>query len=268
VVEGLPRLRPTPDQYRTFGEYLCDAHGWYKHLPLMGGRRFVVFVAPDAGIGRLVAVLQESGPETATGYSLVTPPEGPEFTDAHPRLHYGWKTTKEYRTRFGYLDYSCWPTEDGSYARDAGPAVSLPARLVEQCGFVLYPYVSQAFGKALIWRVPAEALADLRSGAAHPARDEVLELARLAEALGPAWLALGERERGWVLVRHREGEEPLTGEPSDELRRYLAIDDRIHSITESLREREADKIRGALAALDNWLLHEAEPSAAADPGRL
>jgi hypothetical protein len=141
----------------------------------------------------------------------------------------------------------------------------LPARLVERCGFVLYPYVSGIFAKAVTWSVHAEAMAELRSGAAHPARDEVLELARLAEALGPAWVALGERERGWVLVRHREGEEPLAGEPSDELRRYLALDDRVNAITESLREGEAAKIRRALAALGHWLLHEAEPGAAPDP---
>src|SRR4051794_32414614 len=86
----LLELRPTAEQYQAFGAYLGEAHSWYKHLPLIGGRRFVVFVAPDAGIGRLVAVLEGGSPETATGYKLVTPREGPEFTEAHPRLHYGW----------------------------------------------------------------------------------------------------------------------------------------------------------------------------------
>src|SRR6202042_1134513 len=85
-------LRPTAVQYRNFGDYLPGAHSWYKHLPLMKGRRFVVFVAPDAGIGRLVAV------STGGGFTLVTPPEGSEFTEAHPRLHYGWRTTEEYRS--------------------------------------------------------------------------------------------------------------------------------------------------------------------------
>lgn len=120
-MEVWSRLRPTPDQDRAFGEYLGHAHSWYKHLPLPDGRRFVVFVAADAGIGRLVAVRHGSRPETATGDSLVTPPEGPEFTDEHPRLHYGWKTTKEYRTRFGYLDYMARREPDEAYGRDAGP---------------------------------------------------------------------------------------------------------------------------------------------------
>jgi hypothetical protein len=258
VVTQWLRLRPTSDQYRTFGDYLCDAHSWYKHLPLMEGRRFVVFVAPDAGIGRLVAVLHGSSPETATGYSLVTPPEGPEFTEAHPRIHYGWKTTKEYRTRFGYLDYSCWPAEEGSYARDAGPAVALPARLVEECEFVLFPYVSRTFAEAVLWSVHAEAVAALRSGAPHPARDEILELARLAEALRAAWSAMGEGEREWILVHHRETTEPMPAEPSDELQRYLAFDDHSHAITESLREKEAAKIRRALVNLDDWLVQDVD----------
>ena len=154
------RLRPTPEQYQMFGDYLCDAHSWYKHLSLMHGRRFVVFVAPDAGIGRLVAVLHGSSPETGytTGYTLVTPPEGPEFTDAHPRIHYGWKTTKEYRTRFGYLDYMRRRSPEETYTRDAGPPVELPADVEERCGFVLYPYVSSTFAEAVIWSVHAEAL--------------------------------------------------------------------------------------------------------------
>src|SRR5436190_24183739 len=89
------RLRPTVEQYRAFAEYLTGAHSWYKHLPLKGGARFVVFVAPDAGMGRLVAVLDSPDPETATSFTLVTPEEGPEVTEANPRRHYGWTNNAE-----------------------------------------------------------------------------------------------------------------------------------------------------------------------------
>jgi hypothetical protein len=58
--------------------------------------------------------------------------------------------------------------------------------------------------------------------------------------------------------------EPLPGEPSEELRRYLALDDHVILITDSLREREAAKIQRALVALDRWLLQEAEQGAPAD----
>lgn len=250
------RLRPTPDQYREFAEYLCAAHSWYKHLPLMG-RRFVVFLAPDSGIGSLIAVLHDSNPETVTGYSLVTPAEGPEFTDANPRLHYGWKTTKEYRTRFGYLDYSCWE-KDGAFARDVGSAVTLPARLVEQCQFVLYPYVSPRFAQVQAWSVHAESLAVLRSGAAHPAREEIIELAQLSETENLTWNALSDAEREWIIARDGERSTPLCVEPSDALSQYIALDDRFTAIADSLQKKEAAKVERALIALDRWLLQEAD----------
>jgi hypothetical protein len=251
------RLRPTADQYHHFEEYLPEAHSWYKHLPLMEGRRFVVFVAPDAGIGRLVATPNRNDTGTITGFSLVTPEEGPEFTEAHPRLHYGWKTTAEYRSRFGYLDYASGPMEDGSAQRDAGPAIVLPEQLMERCEFVLYPYVSRRFAEAVLWSIHAEALAALRSGAAHPARDAILEIAELAELLKSAWAGLGEGEKDWVLVHDRETAQLLPDAPSPEIRRYLELDDRSNAVNESLREMEASKIRRALVNLDNWLLLDA-----------
>lgn len=254
-MEGWLQLRPTPDQYHAFSEYLCNAHSWYKHLPLLDGRRFVVFVAADAGIGRLVAVLHGSSPETATGYSLVTPPEGPEFTDEHPRLHYGWKTTKEYHTRFGYLDYMARRGPDEPYGRDAGPPVELPAEVQERCGFVLYPYVSGMFAEAITWSVHEEALRRLRAGDAHPARELVLELANLAEAHQAAWSALGDTEREWVLAHDTESGGPVPGGASADVGRYLELGERVRAVMASLHAQEAEKVRRALAALDGWLLH-------------
>jgi hypothetical protein len=98
----------------------------------MDGGRFVIFVARDAGIGRRVATLQSANLESTTGVMLVTSQHGSEFTDEHPRLHYGWKTTKEYHSRFGYLDYMCRWGPDELYSRDAGPVTGMgrsPLRL-------------------------------------------------------------------------------------------------------------------------------------------
>jgi hypothetical protein len=249
------RLRPSPEQYRKFNEYLCAAHSWYKHIPLFGGRHFVVFVAPDAGIGRLVAVLHGGSPETATSYSLVTPPDGLEFTDEHPRLHYGWKTTKEYRDRFGYLDYMRRYSPDGPYARDAGPAVSLPEQVEDRCAFVLYPYVHSTFAEAVTWSVHKDAIERLRAGEAHPAREIVLELERLAKELDAGWATLSDDEQLWVLSRQTGGTRPLGGEPSVGLREYLDLDDRVRAISARLQAQEFEKIRRALAELDRWLMH-------------
>jgi hypothetical protein len=249
----LPRLRPTTEQYDAFREHICNAHSWYKHLPLMHGRRFVVFVAPDAGIGRLVA-RPHGGPEKATGHSLVAPPEGPEFTEEHPRLHYSWQTTKEYRGRFGYLDYMSRSSPDEGYGRDAGQPVSLPKQVEERCGFVLYPYVSCQFAESITWGVHAETLRILRVGAAHPFREQVLELARLIEARQSSWSALSDPERHWIA--DSEIEKVPRKEPSTQVRKYLELEDAARTISCFLREREVDKISHALAELDKLLLQE------------
>jgi hypothetical protein len=36
--------RPSPAQKAGFARHICAAHGWYKQLPLDGGR-LVVFIA-------------------------------------------------------------------------------------------------------------------------------------------------------------------------------------------------------------------------------
>jgi hypothetical protein len=40
---------PTDDQYKAFVVHLTDVHSWYKHLPLMEGGEFIVFLDIDAG---------------------------------------------------------------------------------------------------------------------------------------------------------------------------------------------------------------------------
>jgi len=252
-LENSQGLRPTPEQYQAFGDYLRAAHSWYKHLPLMQGRRFVVFVALDAGVGRLVAKLHGASPETATGCTLVTPPEGPEFTDEHPRLHYGWKTTKEYRSRFGYLDYMCRRGPNEPYDRDVGPPISLPSEVEERCGFVLYPYASGMFAEAVLWTIHEEAIEQLQAGANHPAREQVLELARLAREHRTAWSVLGDADREWLLSRERADREEVAKEASADLRKYLDLDAGVRAVCGSLRTQETAKIRRALEELDDWL---------------
>jgi hypothetical protein len=34
---------PTDVQYDNFAEYICEAHSWYKHIPLFEGGEFVFF---------------------------------------------------------------------------------------------------------------------------------------------------------------------------------------------------------------------------------
>src|SRR5262249_30356056 len=137
----------------------------------------------DAGIGCLVAAPAGVGTDNIPVFNLVTPPEGPEFTDQHPRIHHTWQTTKEYRCRFGHLDYMWGGGPEDRRARDAGPPLRLPQRLEDRCSFLLYPYVSDgfSFAQSLRWR-HQEAIEQLRGGATHPDREAVLEVAQLVEA--------------------------------------------------------------------------------------
>lgn len=234
---------PTDEQFAAFAVHVGEAHSWYKHLPLMTGRRFVVFLAPDSGVGRLVARLTESG------YELVTPPEGPVFTEENPRLHYSWKTSGEYRRRFGHLDYAS-RGHDGVFGRDVGGPMHLPAEVWERCSFTLFPYVADGdSGRDSIGWVHQEAVAALRAGASHPRRDAVLEWARLAQERDEAWQDLTDAEHKIVLARD-EGEQQTT--PAVD--RYLAIETELEAVYyERLRPEELAKIWDALDELRAWL---------------
>src|SRR5438552_195223 len=83
---------PTEEQYTAFAHYLCYSHSWYKHLSLLKGGYFVIFLAEDAGAG---------------------------YTRERARLHYTWKTTEEYRQRFGYLDYMWRFSAEYRFSRDS-----------------------------------------------------------------------------------------------------------------------------------------------------
>jgi hypothetical protein len=114
--------------------------------------------------------------------------------------------------------------------------------------------VSRTFAEAVTWSAHAEAVERLR-GAAHPAREEVLELAGLAAALQAAWSALGDSEREWLLTRKIRDGRPMQRNRPVELAGYLELDERVQAVSGSLRTQESGKIRRALAALDDWLLH-------------
>jgi hypothetical protein len=249
-------LRPTPEQYDAFASYLPNAHSWYKHLPLLQGRQFVVFVAPDVAVGRRVAKLNHPDPSKATDCVLLEPEEGPEFTEEHPRLHYGWKTTKEYRQRFGNLDYMHRSSPSESYARDAGPVMKLPESLEQRCSFILYPYVAGQFVEAVTYDLHAEAIEQLRKGAPHPGREEVVEMARLANEQRAVWNQLSRQEEELVLALtlNKPTDQPV----SNAVRECVELGNRVGAVQSSLYSKEKQKIRRALAELDDWLLEHVE----------
>lgn len=241
-LRSLPR--PTDEQFEAFAEHVGEAHSWYKHLDLLTGRPFVVFLAPDSGVGRLVAQRNESG------FEIVEPPEGPVFTEEHPRLHYSWKTSEEYRRRFGYLDFAS-QGYDGTFGRDVGDPMCLPQEIMDRCSFTLFPYVSADRWDSVRW-AHGKAIASLRAGTPHPKRDTVLEWRRLVEERDQAWESLTDAERDSVLARDREGAQSEA--PTAAVTRYLGLEAELEAVySEQLRPGELAKIRHGLSQLKAWL---------------
>lgn len=253
-VAALPS--PSATQLDDFTNHLCNAHSWYKHIPLITGTEFVVFLAADAGAG---------------------------FEDRE-RLHYGWKRSAEYRARFGHLDY-CWRdddtarfTRDGLHPNDQPtPPELLDPELRARFGFRLYPMVSTDINalEAIHYRLHAEALDALRRGASHPYRARVLAWAARDRELDQLYsdVAADDRVRYHELRRLHEsavddaeyhGEAPpsiLTLDevraldPDTKLHRMLVADDALRSNYAAMAWRERAKITAALAQLVSW--HEA-----------
>jgi hypothetical protein len=205
---------PTPDQQRRFVKHISKAHSWYKHLPLLTGGRFVVFLARDAG----------------EGYALL-----------HPTLPYG-NDTAGYRRAFGHLDYM--RARDGKcFFRDM-PTVLLPEDYIEEYSFVVYPYVKNTY-YAPSW-FHHEAISQLRSGVYHPERERVLEWEDVTIELIQAYRALSEEEHDIAFHPDRA---PAAYTPSKELLKYLDLNERGSALRKVLRHTEIVKIEKAVQLL-------------------
>lgn len=106
---------PTIEQYEAFGKHVCQAHSWYKHLPLFEGAKFYFFLSESAGAG---------------------------YADEKTRMHYSWQTTREYQERFGALDYVYQYEETGCFHRDAGLEILQLPKNIQQNSVPLTAFVN------------------------------------------------------------------------------------------------------------------------------
>jgi hypothetical protein len=108
--------RPTSVQIENFVQYVSKAHSWYKHLPLLPpGVPFVFYLDPFSGFDRII---QAGGHVTCR-----------RRTKKSFAFHYAWRTTRVYRTQFGYLAYYTGSgtkafvgSDEGVYGVDNPPA--------------------------------------------------------------------------------------------------------------------------------------------------
>ena len=107
----------TPEQKERFIEHLSGCHSWHKHLPLLTGGKFILFLDEQAGS---------------------------DYPSQHPALPFG-NSPEDYRKAFGLLTY-CWKTEPGiHYHRDDSGEID-PDNGVQ---IQLFPYLSGYFLEAM-----------------------------------------------------------------------------------------------------------------------
>lgn len=220
---------PSPEQHAAFAAHVCWAHSWYKHLPLLTGGEIVVFLAADAGEG---------------------------YPDTAPRLHHGWKTTAEYRTRFGHLDYMWRLTPAARFRRDAGPAIRLPPDLLAAARVTLFPFASSDFNapEACRWGIHDAAFKQLRAGTPHPAGDLLMAWWDSQTAVEELWSSLDSDEQD-LAVQSRQSESAADLVPLPQtVAAYLRSAGLADAVYAGLQHAEEAKVLGAIGGLAAILL--------------
>jgi len=231
---SLERSLPTPKQCEQFAEHICWAHSWYKHIPLLDGAEFVFFFSEDAGNG---------------------------FTEKNPRLHYSWKTTQEYRCRFGYLDYAYRLPGMETFARDGKTSpVAISPELLDLSGVILYPFVSDDFNAPeTLASLIAESPKDLRQATAHPQQQEVIQWYEAWQIRDRQWDRLSDSHREMAIAASNPWQERLTDENAiaAELAKlpllvaeYLSLENKALNLYYALQAGELKKVREAIARLE------------------
>jgi hypothetical protein len=213
---------PTLEQYENFAHHICWAHSWYKHIPLFSGLKFIFFLSKEAGCG---------------------------YGDEHPRLHYAWKTTQEYRDRFGYLDYGCCP-DDRFYYRD-GLVESISAIEEERftCRATIYPFVSTDFNaqEVLHFIIEEECIKKLRLPNSHPKRTELLAWYEAYQTYQEKWCELSDGDNEIAQAFDEEWQEQdLINLPAC-VATYLQAERQTNNFYWELQKSEFHKIKRSLA---------------------
>lgn len=220
--------QPTREQCEDFTQYVCWAHSWYKHISLLQGAEFVFFLSQEAGAG---------------------------YSQDKPRLHYGWKTTEEYRHRFGYLDYMYRFEESQTFHRDSLAAPFLPSdELFSYCSTVLYPYVSSDFNaqSVLLHLIAEECLDEFRATLTHPRYQEVIEWFEAEQHFEQKWQELSNAEREMVQSWDDRWQSNITARLAElptRLANCVQLEIKARTLYVTLQEGELDKIRAILTRL-------------------
>ena len=213
VLKGSHNLElPNEKQVKEFIRHLWDVHSWCKHIPLLSGTKFIVFLSSDSG----------------SNYPL-----------EHPKLKYG-NNLKGYRRQFGYLDYA-YSCNRLNFYSDGGRMLNEKEvnRIPNKVNFVLYPYVHSE----IYWSFHEEALKKLANGFVHPHSFYLIELYDLERKCDVLSKDIPEVELDYCLdIIDGDLEHVPNKVISEKPHMYIENKKRINSIWLNLQSIERNKV--------------------------
>ncbi|MGD1840562.1 MAG: hypothetical protein ACFB0B_06645 [Thermonemataceae bacterium] len=232
--EAIKRIAiPSDAQCKNFAEDLCGFHSWYKHLNLYKGNKFVLFLNPTLQSG---------------------------FDEGNPRMHEGWKTTSEYKAKYGCLDFKWYDNaEDFKQRKQAvidDTSLVLPEIFFRQSSLTLYPFVSTDFNalESIGYHIHEEDLKKISLAKDYPHRALVLQWADLHHRTETVWQQLTQQEREVILTIMQD--EKIPERLSKSASNYLRLEEALNQVYDTLQQGELEKIEVKVAQLVNLVSNQ------------
>lgn len=188
-------MKPTQEQITRFCQHVANAHSWYKHLPLLTGAEFTIFLNPNAGKA---------------------------YPSMHPKLPFG-NHQSGYQQAFGQLDYIWKILTESVIGHDGGNIESIVSLLHDTektATITLYPYIANE----IYWSIFEKEIEQLKKGFDHPDRQSILDAYHAEEALENFWEELNDADREIVVKLNDISPADIANiNTSHELRHYLML---------------------------------------------
>ncbi len=219
-------LKPTEVQLKLFAQHIANCHSWYKHLPLITGGSFVVFLDINAGIN---------------------------YPNFHPKLPYG-NSAEKYKEAFGCLNYcyktnskESWQFDNNSIVKNPFVAdnIGFSNYMLDKCSFKLYPFISEEFVET--YEYHKNGFEKIRNGEYHPYGKQLLKLEKLHFKKVQLWENLTEEEMETIISISDYS--VYKSSISDKMNDYINAEEEELGLLEQLRFEENKKIKTALENL-------------------
>ena len=207
---------PTEEQCNNFVEHLINAHSWYKHLPILSGGEFLIFL--DGSVGW-------------------------DYPLCHPKIKSG-NTREGYINDFGFLNYiyridDVWSNDGNSDINDLFRRI--PSNVIEKCCFKLYPMISEEFEEAYsIHKNEFKRLKDEN----HPYLDLLISWEEFHNKKEKLWNLMSEEEQD--IIVHTDFEISSGEGCSERVQDYILYETNEYSFLEEIRKIEILKINESI----------------------